>query len=34
MKQPLSFSTGDPSYFGVASTSGNVSPTALTISNP
>jgi hypothetical protein len=34
MKQPPSFSTGDPSYFVVASTSGNVSPTYLTISNP
>ena len=34
MKQPFSFSTGDPSYFVVASTFGNVSPTALTISNP
>ena len=34
MKQPSSFSTGDPSYLVVASTSGNVSPTALTISNP
>src|SRR5713226_8580143 len=32
MKQPQSFSTGDPSYFVVASTSGSVSPTALTLS--
>lgn len=33
MKQPPTFSTGDPSYFVVASTSGSASPTVLTISN-
>ena len=33
MKQPPSFSTGDPSYFVVASTSGSPSPTVVTISN-
>jgi hypothetical protein len=33
MKQPPIFSTGDPSYFVAASTSGNASPTVLTISN-
>jgi hypothetical protein len=32
MKQPPTFSTDDPSYLVVASTSGSVSPTALTIS--
>ena len=33
-KQPSSFGNGDPSYIVVASTPGNVSPTALTTSNP
>jgi len=33
MKLPRTFSTGDPSYFVVASTSGSVSPTVLTVSN-
>lgn len=33
MKQPYSFSTGDPSYLVAASTSGRVKPTALTVSN-
>jgi len=33
MKQPPTFSTGDPSYFVEDSTSGNVSPTVLTGSN-
>src|SRR5688572_21799921 len=32
MKQPPSFSTGDPSYFVTASTLGSVSPTARTVS--
>ena len=32
MKMPINFSTGDPSYFVVATTSGNESPTVLTIS--
>ena len=32
MKLPPAFSTGDPSYFVVASTSGIVSPSVLTIS--
>jgi hypothetical protein len=31
MKRPPTFSTGDPSYFVVISTSGSVSPIALTI---
>ena len=31
MKQPRTFSTGDPSYFVVASTSGSASPTVLTV---
>ena len=30
MKQPPAFSTGEPSYLMTASTSGRVSPTALT----
>ena len=33
MKQPPSFSSGDPSYFVVASTSGSAVPIVLTISN-
>jgi hypothetical protein len=32
MKQPPTFSTGDPSYLVVASTSGSASPTVLTVS--
>lgn len=32
MKLPPTFSTGDPSYFVVASTSGSASPTVLTVS--
>src|ERR1700682_1276630 len=32
MKMPSTLSTGDPSYFVAASTSGNASPTVLTIS--
>jgi hypothetical protein len=32
MKMPSTFSTGDPSYFVVATTFGNDSPTVLTIS--
>ena len=33
MKAPPTFSTGDPSYLVVASTSGSASPTILTVSN-
>jgi len=33
MKQPPSFSTGDPSYFVVTVTSGSPSPTVVTIAN-
>ena len=33
MKAPPSFSTGDPSYFVVASTSGSASPTVRTAAN-
>src|SRR4030095_7750876 len=33
MKQPRAFSTGEPSYLIAASTSGKVSPTALTAAN-
>jgi len=32
MKMPSTFSTGDPSYFVVASTFGSASPTVLTMS--
>ena len=32
MKQPLIFSTGEPSYFVPASTPGSASPTVLTVS--
>src|SRR5688572_10216048 len=33
MKQPRALSTGEPSYLTTASTSGKVSPTALTAAN-
>jgi hypothetical protein len=33
MKQPLTLSTGEPSYFVAASTSGRARPTALTVAN-
>src|SRR6187399_3744628 len=33
MKQPPTFSTGEPSYFVAASTPGSVSPTLLTSAN-